>query len=332
VDLAGFTTPFSHFHHCCHLLYSLKLMGYCALTRGRCAALHKPLTMESMNRLLTSLAFGLSLLFATPLLASEVVHQGFPSATLHREYVFNIYLPEGYASSGLRYPVTYLLHGNLGTEESWVRNGHIAETADALIAAGKIPAQLIVVPADPKFWWADGAEEKALTAFIRDLVPYVDSHYRTLAQRDGRAIAGYSAGGFGTANIALQFPEMFAAAAPLSPAVYATVPPADSSATQQDTFLTDGKFDEALWRRNNWVSFIDSYREKGIVVPFYINTGDHDRFDIAYHATVFYMALRKFQPEFTELRIFDGDHNFAAWGGSVGDAMQYMARYLSAPQ
>lgn len=285
-----------------------------------------------MNKLLNATLLILSLLATTSLVAGEVIHGSFDSATLKRPYVYNIYLPDGYQASGLQYPVLYLLHGNLGTEDSWVRNGNIAETADTLIAAGKIPAQLIVVPADPRFWWADGAEEKALTAFVKELVPHVDQQYRTLTQREGRAIAGYSAGGFGTVNIALQYPQLFAAAAPLSPAVYIPVPPADSSATRQDTFVRDGEFDPELWQRNNWVSFIDAYRERGIVVPFYINTGDHDRFDIAYHATMFYMALREFQPDFAELRIFDGDHNFDAWGKTVGDAMQYMARYLAAPQ
>lgn len=264
--------------------------------------------------------------------ASEVVHSHFTSNTLGRDYVYNVYLPDGYDESGLNYPVLYLLHGNLGTEQSWVGPGRIQQTADALIQANKIHAQIIIVPADPKFWWADGAEEKALTAFIEDLVPHVDSNYRTLARREGRSIAGYSAGGFGTVNIALQHPEMFAAAAPLSPAVYSPLPHEDSSASRQDTFLSDGEFDAALWTSKNWVSFIDDYKDSGYIVPFYINTGDHDRFDIAYHAAVFYQALREHQPEYAELRIFDGDHNFDAWGRTVGNAMEYMSGFLAAPQ
>ena len=290
------------------------------------------MTTLAIKRLLNCAVFVLAAVLTATGSAGEVLHQSFHSTTLDRDYVFNIYLPDNYQTSGLRYPVLYLLHGNLGTEESWVRNGNIAQTADALTAAGKIPAQLIVVPADPKFWWADGAEEKALTAFVNDLVPHIDQNFRTLNQREGRAIGGYSAGGFGAVNIALQFPEMFAAAAPLSPAVYVPVPPGDSSAVLQDTFLTNGEFDPRVWESMNWVSFIEQYKSRGIVVPFYINTGDHDRFDIAYHAAVFYQALREHQPDYTELRIFDGDHNFDAWGRTVGDAMEYMSRYLSAPQ
>lgn len=74
-------------------------------------------------------------------LASEVQHHSFYSTTLHRDYVFNIYLPDDYQNSGLSYPVLYLLHGNLGTEQSWVENGNIPQTADQLIAARKIPAR-----------------------------------------------------------------------------------------------------------------------------------------------------------------------------------------------
>jgi len=264
--------------------------------------------------------------------ASEVRSGAMHSDLLSREFVYNIYLPDGYGENASNFPVVYLLHGNRGTENSWFRGADLQSQLDTLIANGQIMPLLLVTPADPRYWWADGHEEQVLTSFVTELVPHIDEHFQTVASREGRAIGGYSAGGFGTVNIVLQYPELFAAAAPLSPAVYSPVPPADSSATSQDTFLSDGKFDARLWERNNWVSFIDAYKAKGVVVPFYINTGDHDRFDIAYHAAVFYQALREHQPEFTELRIFDGDHNFDAWGGSIGDALIYMSQYLRMPE
>jgi len=160
----------------------------------------------------------------------------------------------------------------------------------------------------------------------------VEDNFRTIEEREGRIISGYSAGGFGTVNLVLNNPELFAAAAPLSPAVYAPIPPQSSSATRQDIFLSDGEFDADVWRSINWVTFIASYKQKGIIVPFYINTGDHDRFDIAYHGAVFYQALREHQPDYTEFRVFDGDHNFAAWGGSIDEAMEYMNQFMAAPR
>lgn len=260
--------------------------------------------------------------------AGTITQHSMNSEQLGRPLLFSLYTPDAYENSEQRLPVLYLLHGASGNENSWVRSGNIEATADALIASGAIPPMLIVMPADPNFWWADSHLEASQTALIRELIPFIDGNFRTQANRGGRLIAGYSAGGFGTANAALKYPEMFAAAAPLSPAVYNPVPPLSSSASRHELFLSNGEFDAERWRALNWVSVIDSYRASGIIVPFYINSGDHDRFDIAWHAAAFYQTLREHQPELVELRIFDGDHDFAAWGGSVGDAMQYMAQFL----
>jgi enterochelin esterase-like enzyme len=289
--------------------------------------------MRSVQQSLILVSGTIVLLFMSlPLWASSAItHHSFESKTLGRSYVYNLYTPDGYEESGLRYPVLYLLHGASGTENSWVQQGNVQQTADALIEAGLIPAQLIVIPADPNFWWADSHVEAAQTALVSDLIPHIDASYRSLALREGRTISGYSAGGFGTTNVALKYPQLFAAAAALSPAVYNPVPPASSSATRIDIFQNNGQFDSELWASLNWVSVFDSYKNSGITVPFYINSGDHDRFDIAWHAAGFFQALREHQPELVELRIFDGDHDFAAWGGSLGDALQYLGKFLSAP-
>ncbi|MDO8910129.1 MAG: alpha/beta hydrolase-fold protein [Pseudohongiella sp.] len=260
--------------------------------------------------------------------AGSISQHAMESAVLSRPLVYSLYTPDAYAESTQNFPVLYLLHGAAGSETSWIRSGDIVATADALIASGAIPPMLIVMPADPNFWWADSHLEFSQTALISELIPHIDATLRTQSQRGGRLIAGYSAGGFGATNAALKFPELFAAAAPLSPAVYDPVPPPSSSATRVEVFQKNGQFDAERWRSLNWVSVFGAYKNKGIVVPFYINSGDHDRFDIAYHAAAFYQQLREHQPELVELRIFDGDHDFAAWGGSIGDAMTYMARFL----
>lgn len=292
-------------------------------------AAHEPL--RHIMKLVLSVVL-IAVQFGQNSFASEVRSGAMSSNLLDREFVYNIYIPDGYGSNGEHFPVVYLLHGNRGTENSWFRGADLQNQLDGLIASGRIQPLLLVTPADPRYWWVDSHAEQVLTSFATELVPHIDDQFRTVRSRHGRAIGGYSAGGFGAANIALQYPELFAAAAPLSPAVYSPVPPADSSATSQDTFVNNGQFDAGLWERNNWVSFIDSYKATGVVVPFYINTGDHDRFDIAYHAAVFYQALREYQPEFAELRIFDGDHDFDAWGGSVGDALIYMSQFLQQPE
>src|SRR5262245_10627835 len=78
--------------------------------------------------------------------AGIVVTREFKSTNLARAWRYAVYLPNGYESSSLRYPVLYLLHGNGGNLYSWVNLGRIQQTADALIAAGDIPPALIVMP------------------------------------------------------------------------------------------------------------------------------------------------------------------------------------------
>jgi enterochelin esterase-like enzyme len=281
--------------------------------------------VKPLMLLMTALLLPLLQAFA---FAGTITQHTMPSTVLSRDLAYSLYTPDAYADSQQNFAVLYLLHGAAGNETSWAMSGNIEATADALIASGAIPPMLIVMPADPNFWWADSHLEASQTALITELIPHIDGTLRTQSHRGGRLIAGYSAGGFGTANAALRFPELFAAAAPLSPAVYDPVPPLSSSATRIEIFQLDGQFNADLWRFMNWVSVFDSYKSKGIIVPFYINSGDHDRFDVAYHAAGFYQQLRQHQPDQVELRIFDGDHDFAAWGGSVDDAMTYMVQFL----
>jgi len=130
---------------------------------------------------------------------------------------FNIILPRDYATSSQRYPVLYLLHGYTDHYPAWVSYTGIVQYARSY-------AQIIVMPegdngyytnsySDPKLAWED--------FIIQDLVPYVDSHYRTVAARQGRAIAGLSMGGYGAMKLGLKYPHLFAAVASLSGVVAA---------------------------------------------------------------------------------------------------------------
>ncbi|MDX1490677.1 MAG: alpha/beta hydrolase-fold protein [Pseudohongiellaceae bacterium] len=272
-----------------------------------------------------------SLLLSLPAWAGTVTHHSFNSPSLGRSIDYNLYTPDGYESSSQRYPVLFLLHGNLGTEHSWIERGGLKETADKLIASGQIPAQLIVTPRDPNFWWSDSELEPVFTAMMTEFIPHIDDEHRTLATASARAIGGYSAGGFGAANAALRYPQLFSVAALLSPAIYGDEPPETSSGRTTPVFMDGGEFSRKKWQAASYTTWLSVYKESGNIVPFYINSGDHDRFDIAFHAAVFFQALREHQPEAVELRIFDGDHDFAAWGGSLEDAMIYMANFLAPP-
>jgi len=281
--------------------------------------------------LVGSLVAALGLLIALPGQAGTITKRTFPSETLGRDYAYTIYLPDGYETSGLSYPVLYLLHGAGGDENEWPVKGQVQPTADALIAEGRMPPALIVMPGHTQAWWVDGNAENAETAFIEEVIPHIEANFRAIPDRSGRVVAGLSAGGYGTVNFVLKHPGLFAAGAALSPAVYVPVPPEHSSGRRHPPFQKDGAFDPASWERLNYPQHIDAYKAQDLKVPLYINSGDHDTFDIAYHAAVLYQAFREHQPELVEYRVIDGDHEWPVWVATLGDAMAYVFQYTSRP-
>ncbi|HEY0686495.1 MAG TPA: alpha/beta hydrolase family protein [Steroidobacter sp.] len=269
-----------------------------------------------------------ALLVAAPSFASEIVTRELKSTALERTWSYEVYLPTGYDTSRLTYPVLYLFHGNNGSRRDWVEKGKIQSTADALIASGDMPPAVIVMPDAGVTWFVD-RKEKMETAVIRDLIPDVERYLRVLKSREGRLIGGLSMGGYGALRFALKYPEKFAAAALLSPAIYEPLPPPKSSARSVGTF-GEPQFDEQVWKSLNYPTLWQAYLAKKTPVPMYINSGDDDEFMIEAEATELYSLLRaNKQP--AELRIVDGAHSWAVWAGTVGDAMKYIFRYSAKP-
>jgi len=146
-----------------------------------------------------------------------------PSTRTHRRAF--VYTPPGYdAADGKRYPVLYLQHGWGEDETAWSNQGHANLIMDNLIAAGKATPFLIVMtygmtndvrPGSP-----GGLASFDITPFrtvlIDELIPYVDRHYRTLADAPHRAMAGLSMGGFETKLIAPKNLDTFGAIGLLS--------------------------------------------------------------------------------------------------------------------
>jgi diacylglycerol O-acyltransferase / trehalose O-mycolyltransferase len=131
-----------------------------------------------------------------------------------------VLLPAGYARDpGRRYPVLYLLHGADSDATSWTRFGE----AEAITAR----APLIVVMPDGgrQGWYTDWyrgsrpVPPRWETYHVGELVPWIDAHFRTVASRRGRAIAGLSMGGYGALTYAARHPDVYAAAASFSGAL-----------------------------------------------------------------------------------------------------------------
>jgi enterochelin esterase family protein len=128
----------------------------------------------------------------------------------------HVYTPPGYESGTARLPVLYLLHGGGDSDDSWATVGRAGAILDNLIAAGKAAPMMIVMPAghtSTDFRLMPGVR-MGHDAFNDDLtkvvLPFIDAHYRTIADRDHRAIAGLSMGGLQALDIALDDSADFA--------------------------------------------------------------------------------------------------------------------------
>ncbi len=128
-----------------------------------------------------------------------------------------VYTPAGYETSGKNYPVFYLISGTTDTEETWFKVGKLNTILDNLIADGKAEPMIVVMPygnmgSTPQP--ASMAATKMYEVFAKEMteciMPYVEQSFRTVNDRDHRAIAGFSRGGGQSLFTALSHPEKFA--------------------------------------------------------------------------------------------------------------------------
>ena len=138
---------------------------------------------------------------------SSVTTVSFKSESVGRMMKFNIVLPTKYEGSTERYPVLYLLHGLTSNYTAWAKM-KVPEYAKAY-------DMIVVMPDVGNSWYVnwsksnDGQKNNWEDSIIKDLISFVDSKYRTIASREGRAINGLSMGGFGGMMLGLKHPDMF---------------------------------------------------------------------------------------------------------------------------
>lgn len=158
----------------------------------------------------------------------DVVTTWYHSDSAGADRRLSVYLPPCYGKEGRKYPVLYLLHGSGGDETAWLDLGHVARIMDNLIARGEAEPMIVVMPngnfskqAAPGETpenlafrpvmtnmltdYKNGAYEMAFT----EIIGFVDNKYSTIPDRQHRAIAGLSMGGFHSLYIALNYPGWF---------------------------------------------------------------------------------------------------------------------------
>ncbi|HEX8357718.1 MAG TPA: alpha/beta hydrolase-fold protein, partial [Segetibacter sp.] len=139
----------------------------------------------------------------------------------------SVYLPPGYkANPKKRYPVVYFLHGYTDNDAKWygfVKHWiNMPAIVDSVFAAGGSKEMILVTPnAYTRFhgsMYSNSVTTGNWEDFVaKELVAYMDSHYRTIAKPESRGLAGHSMGGYGTMRIGEKYPEIFAGIYMLSP-------------------------------------------------------------------------------------------------------------------
>ncbi|MBI5424524.1 MAG: esterase family protein [Opitutae bacterium] len=261
--------------------------------------------------------------------AGKLIAGSCASTALGHVVDYVAYLPTGYDGASPRaYPTLYLLHGRGDTMQAWRQ---VTPLLDAMIAEGKIPPLIAIMPdapssrragyyVDSQFTGADDLPpgEAVETALTRDLVTHIDQTFRTKADRSERVVAGYSMGGYGAARFAFAHPETFATAIVLSPALYEPLPPTDSSVRAFGAFGRGPlRFDETIYRRlaEPWCARNASHP----ALRIFIAVGDDEPVRDAAGESLTTDAVRlhqrcRQQPNVTtQLRIVDGGHEWTVW-------------------
>ena len=138
----------------------------------------------------------------------------FESAAIGGQATVAVLLPVEYDSSTARYPVVYLLHGGTQNHTAFPSRSWFPRDASER-------GMIVVMPhLPPVFFSARGDRPAVVEEFLgRELPEYIDSHYRTVSDRRGRAIGGISMGGYGATLLGLKRPDMFAAVGAISAAL-----------------------------------------------------------------------------------------------------------------
>ena len=147
-----------------------------------------------------------------------VSHATFRSPSMDLDVGYCIYLPSEYSkpsASEQRYPVVYYLHG--GRPGSEIKSVRLAAHFHRHIEAESVPPMIYVfVNGGPVSHYNMPERDNAMgeDVFIKELIPHIDNTYRTIAERSGRGLEGFSQGGRGTTRIMFKHPHLFASAAP----------------------------------------------------------------------------------------------------------------------
>ncbi len=245
------------------------------------------------------------------------------STFLKTERNYAVYLPKSYTvATEKRFPVLYLLHGIFGSHKNWVERGHLKDVANRLINAESAVEMIIVLPDAGTEWDGyfnmDGWAYE--TYFFEELIPFIDKTYRTLSNKENRALAGLSMGGGGATVYAQKHPEMFSSVYAMSALMGIEpgggIPPRDKRGEELNRTVIE----------NHAVRFVtnadEQTREELRSIRWFVDCGDEDfLLDVNLD---FYQAMLEAKIP-AELRVRDGGHDWEYWHSALYRALPFIS-------
>jgi S-formylglutathione hydrolase FrmB len=272
----------------------------------------------------------LALLWAAAPAAAEVRSATFSSASLGREVSYVVDLPPSYeASPSRRYPVVYALHGLFEGSGFWERRG-LASILDRLRASGAVPEFLVVAVDGANSFFVNSPRGRYEDLVTKDLIAQVESAYRVVPGREGRAILGISMGGYAALHIAFEQPGLFAAVATHSAMLLEKIPTAEQGAGRWQMAAFHQVFgdpiDTALWAENDplvWARRVDP----GAVPRLYVDCGAEDRYGLANgHRDLDRILTERGIPHVFALP--PGDHGYEFVRARIEESLEFLGRAL----
>ena len=285
-------------------------------------------------------AIFLSALFCLPVWAQSpalelraaeprVSTQNLDSKLMARKMPYNVVVPPTYSGGGGRYPVLYLLHGLNGHYDNW--------TSKTMVAAYTADLNMIIVtPEGDDGWYTDSAakpNDKYESYIIKELIPEIDRKFRTIADREHRAVAGLSMGGYGSIKFGVKYPDMFVVVGSFSGALGA------ASVTEKTIPGAIGRSIDAIFgvagsetrKSNDIFDLIRSATPDKIkAFPFlYLDCGTEDFLFQNNRDFVDLLVEKKVPHEFREL---PGAHNWTYWNAQVEEFLEIADKRFSASQ
>lgn len=251
------------------------------------------------------------------------------SKAMKREIPYRVILPVGYKNSNDKtlYPVVYLLHGLTGHFSDW------AERTKLVAYAAKYN-RIIVMPEGANGWYTDSttsADDRYETYIIQELVPEIDKNFRTVADRNHRAIAGLSMGGYGAIKFGLKHPDAFILLGSFSGALGAAAWTEKEIGTKgviaESILSVYGAADSETRRQNDIFKIIKELpNEKISSLPFlYLDCGSED-FLINNNRDFAALLLEKKVPH--EFRQLPGAHDWKYWDAQIQEFFELSEKFI----